>query len=271
LTIRGATTHLVRGPRRAAGFEVRIMNKKIATPHRAVSHPLLAVLALAMIASAATPARAQDDSIPVLPLPALDEQPGQSGSPETIVLAGGCFWGMQGVFSHVKGVVTVVAGYTGGAANTAQYKIVARGDSGHAESVRITFDPHRISLGRLLQIYFSVAHDPTTLDYQDYDSGPQYRSAIFPETKTQARIAKAYIAQLDKAHVFKSPIVTSLEPGHTFYRAEDFHQNFVARDSNYPYVVAEDLPKLDALKRMYPDLYRDQPLLVPITHKVMTP
>ena len=153
------------------------------------------------------------------------------------MLAGGCFWGVQGVFQHVQGVTSAVSGYTGGEKNTAQYETVGTGTTGHAESVQVTFDPHKITLGRILQIYFSVAHDPTELNYQGPDSGTQYRSTIFPTTPEQARIAKAYIAQLDQAHVFDGAIVTTIEPGKSFYPAEGYHQNFLTLNPNYPYIV----------------------------------
>jgi peptide-methionine (S)-S-oxide reductase len=195
-----------------------------------------------------------------IPAPLVDEPAGSA--PEVAVLAGGCFWGMQGVFQHVAGVTEAVAGYTGGDRATAQYETVSGGDTGHAESVQVTFDPHRISYGTLLQIYFSVAHDPTELDRQGPDEGTQYRSAIFPMSAAQAKVAKAYIGQLDQAHVFAAPIVTSIEPGKTFYRAEDYHQNFLALNPTYPYIAINDLPKVAALKQLYPSLYRADPVLV---------
>ena len=153
------------------------------------------------------------------------------------MLAGGCFWGVQGVFQHVAGVITAVSGYAGGGASSAHYDDVETGSTGHAESVRITFDPRRISYGRILQIYFSVAHDPTELDYLGPDRGTQYRSTIFPTTEEQANVAKAYIAQLSQAHTFPAPIVTTIEPGRAFYPAETYHQDFLARNPatfNYP-------------------------------------
>ena len=202
-----------------------------------------------------------DEDARLVPPPAVDEQPG-SAATEVTVLAGGCFWGVQGVFQHVKGVISAVAGYDGGSAATAHYDMTSTGTTGHAESVQITFDPHKISFGRLLQVYFSVAHDPTELNRQGPDTGTQYRSAIFPADLEQARIAKAYIAQLDKAHVFAAPIVTRIEPGKTFYRAEDYHQDFLARNPTYPYIVFNDLPKIDNLKHFFPDLYRTKPVLV---------
>jgi peptide-methionine (S)-S-oxide reductase len=178
------------------------------------------------------------------------------------VLSGGCFWGVQGVFQHVKGVSSAVSGYDGGDKSTAHYDMTSRGDTGHAESVRVTFDPGEISYGRILQIYFSVAHDPTELNRQGPDQGTQYRSAIFPANDEQASVAKAYIAQLNQAHVFDAAIVTKIEPGRTFYPAEDYHQDFLARNPTYPYIVYNDLPKLENLKRLFPDVYRAEPVLV---------
>jgi len=195
-----------------------------------------------------------------IPAPALDE-PAAPG-PETIVLAGGCFWGVQGVFEHVKGVTRAVSGYAGGEATTAHYEMTGRGDTGHAESVQVTFDPAQVSLGRVLQIYFAVAHDPTELNRQGPDHGTQYRSAIFPANAEQAKIARAYIAQLDQARVYDSAIVTTIEPGRTFYPAEAYHQDFLTLNPTYPYIVYNDLPKIAALKQLYPGAYRDEPVLV---------
>jgi peptide-methionine (S)-S-oxide reductase len=201
----------------------------------------------------------------VIPAPAAAGQPGAnatSNATETAVLAGGCFWGVQGVFQHVKGVTNAVSGYAGGDKKTAQYEVVGTGRTGHAESVRITFDPRQISYGRILQIYFSVAHNPTELNRQGPDVGTQYRSAIFPASAEQAQIAKAYIGQLNQAHAFDAAIVTKIEPGKEFYPAEDYHQDFLTLHPNYPYIVYNDLPKLDDLKRIFADLYRADPVLV---------
>ena len=197
-----------------------------------------------------------------IPPPALDEVADAPTASEVAVLAGGCFWGVQGVFQHVEGVTSAVSGYAGGAADTAHYEMVGSNTTGHAESVGVTFDPHRISYGRILQIYFSVAHDPTELNRQGPDVGTQYRSAIFPANPEQTRVAEAYIAQLNQAHVFASAIVTKIEPGLDFYPAEDYHQDFLVRNPNYPYVVVNDLPKIQNLKRLFPDLYRATPVLV---------
>ena len=196
-----------------------------------------------------------------LPAPALDEPLGPATS-EVAVLAGGCFWGVQGVFQHVKGITSAVSGYAGGNKKTAQYETVSRGTTGHAESVLVTFDPRQISYGRLLQIYFSVAHDPTQLNRQGPDTGPQYRSAIFPTNAEQARIAQAYITQLNALHVFHVPIVTRIEPDQIFYPAEAYHQDFLTRNPTYPYIVINDLPKVEDLKRLFPDRYRAVPVLV---------
>jgi peptide-methionine (S)-S-oxide reductase len=196
-----------------------------------------------------------------IPAPTLDEQTGQQTS-EVAVLAGGCFWGVQGVFQHVAGVTDAVSGFAGGSEATAHYDTVSTGTTGHAESVQITFDPRKISYGRLLQIYFSVAHDPTELNRQGPDVGTQYRSAIFPQNSEQARVAAAYIAQLDRAHVFAAPIVTRIEPGKAFYPAEAYHQNYLTEHPDSAYIIINDLPKLGELKRLFPAVYRPDPVLV---------
>lgn len=228
-------------------------------------HPLIPIAALAaMIAAAAwqpwATSAAAEDAV-VVPAPAVDVEPGPHVS-EVAVLAGGCFWGVQGVFQHVEGVTRAVSGYAGGAADTARYQMVGRGDTGHAEAVEITYDPSRISYGTILQIYFSVAHDPTQFNYQGPDMGPQYRSAIFPANEEQARVAKAYIAQLDAAHVYGDSIVTTIEPGRAFYPAEDYHQDYLTLNPTQPYIVINDLPKVENLKRLFPALYREEPVLV---------
>jgi len=212
-------------------------------------------IALQGLPSAAESARS-------IPPPALDEPANPAATSEVAVLAGGCFWGVQGVFQHVDGVTSAVSGYAGGAASTAHYEMVGTNTTGHAESVQITFDPRRISYGRILQVYFSVAHDPTELNRQGPDVGTQYRSAIFPTTRQQEQIAEAYIAQLNQAHVFNVPIVTKIEPGRDFYPAEDYHQDFLTRNSRYPYIVINDLPKIENLKRLFPEVYRTTPALV---------
>ena len=199
-----------------------------------------------------------------IPPPALDEPVTTKGTVETAIFAGGCFWGVQGVFQHVVGVKAAISGYAGGKEADAHYHVVGTGRTGHAESVRVAFNPSKVSYGRLLQIYFSVAHDPTELNRQGPDAGTQYRSTIFPTSDAQAKVAKAYIAQLDAAHVFARPIVTTVEPGRSFYPAENYHQNFLALNPTYPYIVINDLPKVENLKRLYPQSYSDTPVLVAV-------
>jgi peptide-methionine (S)-S-oxide reductase len=181
---------------------------------------------------------------------------------ETAVLAGGCFWGVQGVFQHVHGVSNAVSGYAGGDARTARYETVGSGETGHAESVEITYDPRIVSYARLLEIFFSVAHDPTQLDRQGPDSGTQYRSAIFPANDEQARVAKAYIAQLNQARAFDAAIVTRIESGRTFHPAEGYHQDYLTLHPDQPYIRIHDLPKIDDLRKLFPSLYRADPALV---------
>jgi len=196
-----------------------------------------------------------------IPAPTIDEPPSTATS-EVAILAGGCFWGVQGVFQHVDGVISAVSGYAGGAKGTAEYHTVSTGSTGHAESVQITFDPHKITYGQMLRIYFSVAHDPTELNRQGPDTGTQYRSAIFPTTPEQAHVAEAYIAQLNEAHAFPAPIVTKIESGKQFYAAEGYHQNYLTLHPDQPYIAFNDLPKIDNLKRLFPNLYREAPVLV---------
>ncbi len=207
--------------------------------------------------SAAT--QAAEDAV-VIPAPALDEA-GQSGT-ETAVFAGGCFWGVQGVFQHVKGVKSAVSGYAGGQAATAQYETVSSGATGHAESVKVTFDPKEVSYGKLLQVFFSVAHNPTQLNFQGPDEGTQYRSALFISDPQQRKVAEAYIAQLDKAHVFKQPIVTKVTDDTGFYPAEQYHQDFLTLNPTYPYIVYNDLPKIENLKQIFSADYSTDPVLV---------
>ncbi|OCC01624.1 peptide-methionine (S)-S-oxide reductase [Labrys sp. WJW] len=192
--------------------------------------------------------------------PTLDSRPGAAS--EMAVLAGGCFWGVQGVFQHVKGVSSAVSGYAGGTAGTARYETVSTGSTGHAEAVRIRFDPRQISYGQILQIYFSVAHDPTQLNRQGPDSGTQYRSQIFTTSAEQARIAAAYVSQLDGAHSFASPIVTRIAPLQGFFPAEAYHQDYLTRHPTQPYIAINDLPKVAALRQLFPAVYRNDPVLV---------
>jgi len=218
-----------------------------------------AALAAAIVAFVyAAPGSAEEGR--AIPAPTVDAGPG--GGLQTITLAGGCFWGVQGVYQHLDGVTSAVSGYAGGAKDTATYDKVSDGDTGHAEAVRVTFDPSKVSLGRVLQVYFSVAHDPTELDRQGPDVGSQYRSAIFAGTAEQARLATAYVAQLDKSRAFRKPIVTRIEQGKAFYAAEAYHQDYLARNPRNPYIVYNDLPKIAALKRLFPRDYRETPVLV---------
>lgn len=223
---------------------------------------LLLVLAgvVVLAGSNFVPALAQEKVV-VIPPPAADQSASQKSS-EIAVLAGGCFWGVQGVYQHLKGVTSAVSGYAGGQKNTAHYEIVGHGGSGHAESVQITFDPRQVSYGQLLQVFFSVVHDPTQLNRQGPDVGAHYRSAIFPANPEQDKVARAYIAQLNQARLFKAPLVTTIEPDRPFFPAEDYHQDFLERNPRYPYIVINDLPKIEALKKMFPDLYRATPVLV---------
>lgn len=191
-----------------------------------------------------------------LPDPAVDLPLGRVAGVETAVLAGGCFWGVEGVFEHVKGVTRVVSGYAGGTAETANYREVSSGRSGHAEAVRIAYDPAKISYGQLLKVFFAVAHDPTQLNRQGPDTGTQYRSAIFTTSPAQKRVAERYVAQLQQARAYPRPIVTQVVPLQAFYEAEAYHQDYMAKHPNQPYIVAHDLPKLDNLKRQLPALYR---------------
>ncbi len=214
-----------------------------------------AALALAILPSSAEPARQ-------LPAPTVDEKADGGSATRTAVFAGGCFWGVQGVFQHVEGVTSAVSGYAGGDAATANYEMVGRGRTGHAEAVRIVYDPRKVSFGTLMQIYFSVAHDPTELDRQGPDVGPQYRSTIFAGDDEQARLAKAYIDQLDSAKLFGRKIATTIERGKPFYPAEDYHQDYLTLHPTQPYIAIHDLPKIENLKRLFPDRYRVEPALV---------
>jgi peptide-methionine (S)-S-oxide reductase len=213
-------------------------------------------------------ARSETSAVRIDP-PALDAPTGANTEPstgvglETAVLAGGCFWGVQAVYQHTKGVVNAESGYAGGRGEDANYTSVSFGRTGHAESVRVTFDPRVTSYGKILQIFFSVAHDPTQLNRQGPDYGTQYRSEIFPQTDAQRRIAKAYIAQLDTAHAFAKPIVTKTDTDKAkFYAAEDYHQDYAVKHPAQPYIVINDRPKVDALKTLFPDVYRDTPMTV---------
>jgi peptide-methionine (S)-S-oxide reductase len=217
-------------------------------------------LACALTLMYASVAYANTNAAP-LPAPRLDN-PRVAGNAQTAVLAGGCFWGMQAVFEHLKGVRRVLAGYSGGDEATAHYALVGSGTTGHAESIQIEFDPAVVSYGDILRVYFSVAHDPTEFNRQGPDEGARYRSAIFYADTRQHVIAQAYIAQLQRARVFGQPIVTRVEPLTGFYAAEDYHQDFLVRNTGYAYIVQNDLPKIANLKRLFPQMYRDRPVLV---------
>ena len=216
-------------------------------------------LLLLLLGLAAAPSESAAAGRPI-PAYAGTGEPAASHT-ETAVVAGGCFWGVQGVYEHVIGVMRAVAGYTGGSRGTAQYQTVSTGATGHAESVQITFDPRVISYAQILQIFFSVVHDPTELNRQGPDVGPQYRSAIFPLSPEQARMARQYIAQLDRARVFNAPIVTRIEPGKVFYPAEDYHQDFLVHNPDDPYIAYNDLPKIADLERLFPGSFRRDAVL----------
>jgi peptide-methionine (S)-S-oxide reductase len=219
----------------------------------------LAATLLAAIAASQASAQKVEQAV-VVPAPRFDAAPADD-SPAVAVFAGGCFWGVQGVYQHVEGVLKAVSGYAGGAAETAHYELVGRGDTGHAESVQITYDPTKISYGKLLQIFFSVVHDPTQLNQQGPDHGPQYRTAIFVANATQREIARQYIAQLDAARIFPKKIVTTLEQA-PFHAAEAYHQDFLVRNPSYPYIVINDAPKVRDLAALFPGVYRADPVLV---------
>ena len=217
------------------------------------------VLAATALHVGLTPSAAE--SARVIPPPAQDD----TAAPEAtavIVLAGGCFWGVQGVYQHVQGVTSAVSGYAGGARETASYVKVTSGRTGHAEAVRITYDPRKVTLGQLLQIYYSVVHDPTQLNRQGPDVGTHYRSTIFPTNERQAALARAYIEQLDRAKAFPAKIVTTIEPAQTFYPAEAYHQDYMTLHPRQPYIVMHDLPKVENLKRLFPAAWRADPVLV---------
>ncbi len=217
------------------------------------------LLLLGLAGTLSWPARTAENATAV---PAATLDPPATATSETAVLAGGCFWGVQAVFQHVKGVTQVLSGYSGGAKDTAQYEVVSSGTTGHAESVQIKFDPQQISYGRILQIYFSVAHDPTELNRQGPDVGTQYRSAIFFADEAQQKVAQAYIAQLDKAGTFKKPIVTKLTKLDAFYPAEAYHQDYATLHPDNPYIYYNDTPKVENLKRLFPSVYLEEPVLV---------
>jgi peptide-methionine (S)-S-oxide reductase len=218
-----------------------------------------AVGLLALSAATIAPSVAAEDAV-VIPPPAVDDQ--SASGIQTAVLAGGCFWGVQGVFQHTKGVVNAVSGYSGGSQMTADYHMVSTGTTGHAESVQIKYDPKKISYGKILQIFFSVAHDPTQLNRQGPDTGTQYRSAIFTTSDEQKKVADAYIAQLNAAGVYKKPIVTKVGPLQAFFAAEVYHQDYLTLHPTQPYIAYNDIPKVENLKKIFADNYSEKPTLV---------
>jgi len=214
----------------------------------------ISFLLLIITIAGAVACNARDNAV-VVPNPAMDSPMAKSKSEQSAGVAGGCFCGIRTVFQHVRGVINATSGYSGGAANTAEYEMVSTGDTGHAESVKITYDPSQITYGQLLRVFFSVAHDPTQLNRQGPDSGTQYRSVIFYNSDEQKRIAEAYIAQLDKASVFQRPIVTQVVPLSAFYPAEAYHQDYAANHPTNPYIVYNDAPKVAHLHQQFPELY----------------
>jgi peptide-methionine (S)-S-oxide reductase len=218
-----------------------------------LSTRLALLLFATLVATAACNAKANPAA--VVPAPMQDAPRATASGQQIAVVSGGCFWGVQAVFQHVKGVISATSGYAGGAAKTAEYEIVSTGETGHAESVQIVYDPSQITYGELLRVFFSVAHDPTQLNRQGPDQGTQYRSSIFYSNEEQKRIAETYIAQLDQAKIFSRPIVTKVVPLQAFYPAEAYHQNYAALHPNQPYIVFNDAPKVENLRQQFPDLY----------------
>ena len=218
-----------------------------------------AIGALAIAAFAVAPSRAAEEAV-IIPAPATDVS--AADGIQTAVLAGGCFWGVQGVFQHTAGVVNAVSGYSGGTKATANYNLVSSGGTTHAEAVEIKYDPKKISYGKLLQIFFSVIHDPTQLNRQGPDVGPHYRSAIFTNSDEQKKVAEAYIAQLNAAKVYKKPIVTKVGPLEAFYPAEAYHQDYLTLHPNQPYIAYNDIPKVENLKKIFAENYIEKPTLV---------
>ena len=241
------------------------MSRMISIAHRlraASSSGIGMAAIIGAIALAIVPIRsATQEQAHVIPPPSIDAAASQSTS-EVAVLAGGCFWGVQGVYQHTTGITAAVSGYAGGQKNTANYDAIGSGGTGHAEAVRVSFDPRQITYGQVLQVFFSVVHDPTQLNRQGPDVGTQYRSAIFPGSAEQEQVAMAYIAQLNQARIFRAAIVTRIEMDRPFYEAEGYHQDYLTRNPRNPYIVINDLPKIDDLKRLFPALYRPTPVLV---------
>jgi peptide-methionine (S)-S-oxide reductase len=233
-----------------------------------ISQPFLkfsaaaAVLGLVIAGLSLSPAAVRADSaVMAVPPPAVDVAPA-GPAPQTAVFAGGCFWGIQGVFQHVKGVKQAISGYAGGPVAHPSYEQVSSGQTGHAESVRVTFDPAQVSYGTLLRIFFSVALDPTEVNRQGPDSGTQYRSELFVQNAEQEKVARAYIAQLDAAHIFSRPIATRVDPAGPFYPAEDYHQDYLDHHPDAPYIAINDMPKVRALETLFPDEWRVTPVTV---------
>lgn len=246
------------------------MNPKIKTKtlpatdiarRRSMGWLLGGTLAIALVWRAIPGASAAEEYV-AIPAPAQDVTAAPGTRLQKAVFAGGCFWGVQGVFQHVQGVQNAVSGYAGGQAGTANYDTVSGGRTGHAEAVEVTYDPARVSYGALLQIFFSVAHNPTELNRQGPDTGTQYRSALFPVDASQQAVARAYIAQLDAAKAYPAPIVTRIETGTSFYPAETYHQDFLTEHPNHGYIVVNDLPKVAALQKNFSARYRQEPMLV---------
>jgi peptide-methionine (S)-S-oxide reductase len=229
------------------------------SPFSRLSLCAAAIGALAISALAAVPSRAAEEAV-IIPAPSADMRAGDGV--QTAVIAGGCFWGVQGVYQHTAGVINAVSGYSGGSKATANYTVVSSGATGHAEAVEIKYDPKKISYGKILQIFFSVAHDPTQLNRQGPDSGTQYRSAIFTTSDEQKKVAEAYIAQLNAAKVYKKPIVTKVGPLEAFYPAEAYHQDYLTLHPNQPYIAFNDIPKVENLKKIFAENYIEKPTLV---------
>ena len=228
-------------------------------PFSRLSFGAAALGALAIAAVAISPSRASEEAV-VIPPPALDVQ--ATDGIQTAVIAGGCFWGVQGVYQHTAGVLNALSGYSGGSKMTANYTMIGTGTTGHAEAVEIKYDPKKISYGKILQIFFSVVHDPTQLNRQGPDVGTQYRSAIFTVNDEQKKVAEAYIAQLNGAKVYKKPIVTKVGPLQAFFPAEDYHQDYLTLHPNQPYIVFNDIPKIENLKKIFAENYIEKPTLV---------
>ena len=242
------------------------ITSRSATTRSALSRPAILTVAFGLgLAYLAVQGLAHsEEPVKRVPSATVDESVADAPGTEKLVLAGGCFWGVQGVFQHVRGVSRAVSGYAGGSSATAHYEVVGSGLTGHAESVEITYDPKQVTLGSLLQIFFSVAHDPTELNRQGPDSGSQYRSAVFPADEAQKRVIDAYIAQLGAAHVYQGPIVTKTDLLRGFFPAERYHQDYLTLNPTQPYIAYNDIPKVQNLKRLFPDRYRDAPVLVTV-------